>query len=95
MAVMTALSLIIAVTVGVVAGAAGRALVRRRSVPLWLLVAAGVAAAVLATVVARMAGVERPGPTVTEVVLQILLAAAGVALVAATADRERANGRIR
>ncbi|MBG0565448.1 GlsB/YeaQ/YmgE family stress response membrane protein [Actinoplanes aureus] len=91
---MTALSLIIAVTVGVVVGVAGRTLVRRgRTVPLWLPIAAGVAAAVLATVVARMANTARPGPTATEVVLQVLFAAAGVALVAVTADRRR--GRIR
>lgn len=87
---MTALSLIIAVAVGVIAGVAGRILLRRdRTVPLWLPVAAGVAAAVLATVLARMADTERSGPTVTEFVLQLLFAGAGVATVAMTADRER------
>ncbi|WP_328471417.1 hypothetical protein OHA21_07185 [Actinoplanes sp. NBC_00393] len=85
---MTALSLIIAVTVGVVAGVTGRMLLRRgRTVPLWLPIAAGVAAAVLATVLSRMANTDRPGPTLTEILLQVLFAVAGVAVVAVTADQ--------
>ena len=92
---MTAHSLIIAVTAGVVLGVAGRLLVRRRPVPLWLPVAAGVAAAVLATVVARAANSDRPGPTVVEVILQVLFAAAGVTLVLVTADRPAVPAAVR
>ncbi|OJF15239.1 hypothetical protein [Couchioplanes caeruleus] len=91
---MTALSLIIAVTVGLVAGVTGGLQVRRsRPVPLWVPVAAGVAAAILATVIARMADSDRPGPTLVELLLQVIFAAAGVAVVAVTADRPPAGTR--
>lgn len=90
---MTALSLITAVTVGLVLGAGGHLLIRRgRSVPPWLPVAAGIGAAVLAAVLARMANSERPAPTAAEIVLEVLFAAAGVALVARTADPQSAVG---
>ncbi|GIF45145.1 GlsB/YeaQ/YmgE family stress response membrane protein [Actinoplanes xinjiangensis] len=85
---MTGLSLIAAVSVGAVIGAAGRMLAARcRTVPVWLPLAAGVAAALLATVLTRMAATDGPGPTLVEFVLQVLFAAAGVTLVALTADR--------
>lgn len=91
---MTGLSLITAVAVGAVIGLAGRFLAfRGRTVPVWLPVAAGVAAAVMATVIARMANSDRPGPTVLELVLQVLFAAAGVAVVAVTADRPASRAR--
>ena len=86
---MTAHSLITAVTVGLVAGLAGRTLIRRdRFMPLWLPVAAGVSAAVLASVISRMVNTQRPAPNVTEIALQVLFAVTGVALVAMTADRQ-------
>ncbi|WP_433796946.1 hypothetical protein [Actinoplanes sp. CA-252034] len=85
---MTGLSLIAAVTVGAFLGAAGRMVaVRCRTAPWWLPPAAGVAAALLATVAVRMATAGGPGPTLVELVLQVLFAAAGVTLVALTADR--------
>jgi uncharacterized membrane protein YeaQ/YmgE (transglycosylase-associated protein family) len=95
---MTGLSLIAAVTVGAVIGVAGRMLAARcRTVPMWLPLAAGIAAAVLATVATRMASVAGPGPTLVEFVLQVLFAAAGVTVVALTADRPApsAPGKIR
>jgi hypothetical protein len=86
--IMTADSLIIAVTVGIVIGVVGRVVVcRGRAVPWWLPAAAGVAAAVLVTVVAWMADADRSGPTALEVLLQVLSAAAGVAVVAVTTER--------
>ncbi|MBO3744144.1 GlsB/YeaQ/YmgE family stress response membrane protein [Actinoplanes flavus] len=85
---MTARSLFIAVAVGVVTGVVGRLLAgRSRSVPVWLPIAAGVAAAMLATVLAWMSDVVRPGLSDLAVVMQVLFAAAGVAIVVATADR--------
>jgi hypothetical protein len=78
------------VTAGVVVGVAGRFLAcRGRSVPLWLPIAAAVAAAMLATFVARMTGSDRPDPTLFEIVLQVLLTATAVAAVALTADRRQ------
>jgi hypothetical protein len=90
---MTAHSLFLAVAVGVVAGVVGRLLAgRSRSVPVWLPIAAGVAAAVLATVLAWMSDVIRPGLSDLAVVVQVLFAAAGVAIVVATADRPAPSG---
>lgn len=78
---MTAPSLLIAVTLGLLIGLAGRLLPRRaRTIPLWLPAAAGVCAAVLATVILRMA------VTPADVALQVLAATAGVAGVVLTAD---------
>jgi hypothetical protein len=86
--IMTADSLIIAVTVGVVVGLAGRIVVcRGRDLPWWLPAAAGVAAAVMMTVITWMVDADRSGPTAIEVLLQALAAAAGVTIVAVTADR--------
>lgn len=85
---MTAVSLVTAVTIGLVIGLAGRFVTTHgRGAPLWLPLAVGVGAAVFATIVTRMANADRTGLTVVEVLLQVLFAGAGVALVAATADR--------
>jgi hypothetical protein len=85
---MTADSLITAVAIGIVVGVAGRVVVcRGRAIPWWLPAAAGVAAAVLVTVIAWMADSDRSGPTALEVLSQVLSAAAGVAVVAVTSDR--------
>lgn len=95
---MTGLSLISAVTVGAVIGVAGRILATRcRTVPMWLPPAAGVAAAVLATVGIRMTTVGGPGPALVEFVLQVLFATIGVTAVALTAERpgDPAPGKLR
>ncbi|WP_436534651.1 GlsB/YeaQ/YmgE family stress response membrane protein [Actinoplanes sp. HUAS TT8] len=87
---MTASSLLTAVTIGLVIGLAGRLLPRRaRSVPVWLPAAAGVGAAVLATVIVRMTVPTGAGPGAAEVALQVLFATAGVAGVVTTADRPK------
>lgn len=87
---MTASSLISAVTVGVVIGLAGWLLIRRaRVAPPWLPVAGSVGAALLATILARLATTDQTSLTAPVVVLQILFAAAGVAAVAGTADRSK------
>ncbi|WP_127506240.1 GlsB/YeaQ/YmgE family stress response membrane protein [Actinoplanes solisilvae] len=91
---MTLSSLVTALAVGVVLGLAGRSLVPAgRVVPFWVPVAVSVGAAVLATVVARLAGVDTAGVTAVEVVLQVIFASVGVALVAATADRSHSTVR--
>jgi uncharacterized membrane protein YeaQ/YmgE (transglycosylase-associated protein family) len=88
---MTAHSLIIAVMVGVVTGIAGRLLAgRNRTLPVWLSVSAGVAAAVLATVLAWMVDSVRPGLSDLAVVGQVLFAVVAVAAVVITADRPAA-----
>ncbi|WP_127507812.1 GlsB/YeaQ/YmgE family stress response membrane protein [Actinoplanes solisilvae] len=91
---MTLSSLVTALAVGTVLGLGGRWIVPAgRVVPVWVTLAVGIGAAVLATVVARLAGVYNPGVSLVEVVLQVIFAASGVALVAATADRPYNNGR--
>lgn len=90
---MTANSLITAVTVGLFIGVIGRLLTRRaRLLPLWLPVSAAVGAAVLAAIIAERADADRPGPTVFEVILQVVFAVAGVTVVAVTADRREHVG---
>ncbi|SNY55297.1 GlsB/YeaQ/YmgE family stress response membrane protein [Paractinoplanes atraurantiacus] len=85
---MTVSSLVTALLVGAALGAGARWLVpATRGVPFWVPVAVAVGAAVLATVVARFAGVDTSGVSAVEVFLQVVFAAAGVALVAGTADR--------
>ena len=85
---MTAVSLITAVAVGALIGFAGRlATSARRRIPLWLPVAVGVGAALLGTIIARLADSDAAGLTGTEVVLQVVLGALGVAVVVATGDR--------
>ncbi|MFC0003531.1 hypothetical protein [Micromonospora siamensis] len=56
---MTGAALVSALLVGLAMGTVGRLVVpRRRAVPVWLTVAAGVAAALLGTIVARLDGVD-------------------------------------
>jgi hypothetical protein len=91
---MTATSLISAVTVGLVLGVLARWLVAAcRSVPFWLPPAAGVGAAVLATVAARLAGVDGSQVSLIEVILQLGAAGLSLSAVAATGDRQRSAGR--
>ncbi|WP_229073600.1 GlsB/YeaQ/YmgE family stress response membrane protein [Actinoplanes sp. DH11] len=86
---MSAVSLAAAVAVGLVAGLAACAPLRRRGLPVWLPFAAGVGAAVLASIVTRLSNAERTSLTLVEVVLQVLFAAAGLAAVAVTARNDR------
>ena len=93
---MTVVSLVAAVTVGLLAGLAGLASAQvRRSVPVWLPVAIGVGAAMLATLALQMAAPGRTGLTGTELVLQIVFAVAAVALVAVTGGRRSPVTRAR
>lgn len=86
---MTITHLIAAVAVGAVIGIAGRFIMPpRRRVPVWLPVAVGVGAALLGTVVARLADSGSAGFSMAELAMQLTFGALGVALVAATADRQ-------
>ncbi|GAA3347082.1 hypothetical protein GCM10020358_60530 [Amorphoplanes nipponensis] len=89
---MTATSLLSAVLIGLVLGAsAGRFVPACRSVPFWLPVAVGVGAAVLGTVVARLAGVDDSRVSPVELALQVSLAGLSMIVVALTADPRRPN----
>ncbi|GAB2603514.1 hypothetical protein Aab01nite_48200 [Paractinoplanes abujensis] len=85
---MTVTGIITALIVGLIVGALGRLVVPgRQNIPIWLTMLIGVVAALLGTVIARAAGVNTSGFSVLELVIQVVLAAVGVAIVAGTAGR--------
>lgn len=91
---MTISSLVAALTVGAVIGVCARwFLPPGRGIPFWVPLAVAIGAAVLGSVIARLAGVGGSGPGVVEVVLEVTFATTGVALVAATADRRPSDPR--
>ena len=82
---MTATGIISAIVIGLIVGALGRLVVPgRQNVPIWLTIVVGIVAAFLGTALARALGV----PTATsgidwmELLVQVIVAAIGVALVA-------------
>ena len=82
---MTVTGIITALIVGLVIGALGRLVVPgRQSIPIWLTMVIGVVAALLGTVLARALGIatETSGIDWMELIVQVALAAVGVALVA-------------
>jgi uncharacterized membrane protein YeaQ/YmgE (transglycosylase-associated protein family) len=81
---MTITGIITALIIGAIVGALGRLVVPgKQYIPIWLTVGIGIVAALLGTMLARAIGV----PTATagidwrELLVQVLLAAVGVALV--------------
>jgi uncharacterized membrane protein YeaQ/YmgE (transglycosylase-associated protein family) len=88
---MTVTGIITALIVGLIIGALGRLVVPgKQNIPIWLTLVIGVVAALLGTVIARAAGFgDTGGIDWRELLLQILLAAVGVALVAGVGSRRR------
>jgi len=81
---VTVTGIITALIVGLVIGALGRLVVPgRQNIPIWLTMVIGVVAALLGTVVARALGIatETSGIDWMELLIQVVLAAIGVALV--------------
>jgi uncharacterized membrane protein YeaQ/YmgE (transglycosylase-associated protein family) len=82
---VTVTGIITALIVGLVIGALGRLVVPgRQSIPIWLTMVIGVVAALLGTVLARALGIATAtsGIDWMELIVQVALAAVGVALVA-------------
>ena len=82
---MTVTGIITALIVGLVIGALGRLVVPgRQNIPIWLTMVIGVVAALLGTVLARALGIATAtsGIDWLELLIQVALAAVGVALVA-------------
>lgn len=91
---MTVSSLTAAMAVGVLLGLIARwTLPAGRRVPSWVLLAVAVSAAVLGTVIGRLAGVDTSTVSPVEVILQVAFAGTAVALVVATADRRPPDHR--
>jgi uncharacterized membrane protein YeaQ/YmgE (transglycosylase-associated protein family) len=89
---MTVTGIITALIVGLVVGALGRLVVPgRQSIPIWLTMVIGVVAALLGTVLANAIGISTSTPGVDwgELLVQVLLAAVGVALVVGVSGRGR------
>jgi uncharacterized membrane protein YeaQ/YmgE (transglycosylase-associated protein family) len=84
---MTVSGIISAIIVGLVIGALGRLVVPgKQNIPIWLTILIGIVAAIIGTWIAS-AIVDTDGFSIVELILQILLAAAGVALVAGASSR--------
>jgi uncharacterized membrane protein YeaQ/YmgE (transglycosylase-associated protein family) len=82
--VMTVTGIISAIIVGLIIGALGRlVLPGRQAIPIWLTILIGIAAAILGTLIANALDVgSTRGVDWIELLIQIALAAVGVALVA-------------
>jgi uncharacterized membrane protein YeaQ/YmgE (transglycosylase-associated protein family) len=90
---MTATGVITAVIIGAIIGALGRLVVPgRQHIPIWLTLVIGIAAALLGSFVAGELGVrDTAGFDWIEFLIQVVLAAVGVLLVAGTYGRRRLN----
>jgi uncharacterized membrane protein YeaQ/YmgE (transglycosylase-associated protein family) len=87
---VTATGIITALIVGLIVGVLGRLIVPgRQSMPIWLTMLIGVVAALLGTVLANAIGIstDTPGIDWGELVVQVVLAALGVGLVAGMGGR--------
>jgi uncharacterized membrane protein YeaQ/YmgE (transglycosylase-associated protein family) len=81
---VTVTGIISAIIVGLIIGALGRlVLPGRQAIPIWLTIVIGIVAALVGTLLANAMGVgSTSGIDWIELFIQIILAAAGVALVA-------------
>jgi uncharacterized membrane protein YeaQ/YmgE (transglycosylase-associated protein family) len=81
--------IITAIIIGLIIGALGRLVVPgKQNIPIWLTLVIGVVAALLGTLLAGALGVnDTKGIDWIELLLQVALAAVGVAIVAGTAGR--------
>jgi uncharacterized membrane protein YeaQ/YmgE (transglycosylase-associated protein family) len=95
---MTITGVISAILVGIVVGALGRLVVPgKQRIPIWLTIVVGIIAAFIGTAIARALGL----PTATagidwiELLVQVLVAAVGVAIVAGAMGGRRSRFGIR
>ena len=88
---MTVTGIITALIVGLIIGALGRLVVPgKQNIPVWLTMLIGVVAALLGTVIARALGVaDTKGVDWIELLIQVALAAVGVAVVVGVTGRGR------
>jgi len=89
---MTVTGIISAIFIGLVIGALGRLVVPgKQSIPIWLTILVGMGAALLGTFIARALGLptDTPGVDWIELLVQVVVAAIGVAIVAGAYQRRR------
>jgi uncharacterized membrane protein YeaQ/YmgE (transglycosylase-associated protein family) len=89
---MTVTGVLMAIVVGLIVGALGRLLVPgKQNIPIWLTIVVGIVAAFVGTALARAMGI----PTATsgidwmELLVQVIVAALGVALAVGLTGRGR------
>jgi uncharacterized membrane protein YeaQ/YmgE (transglycosylase-associated protein family) len=93
---MTVVGIITALIVGLIVGALGRLVVPgRQNMPIWLHMLIGVGAALLGTVLARAVGIatETAGIDWAELLVQVVVAAIAVAIVAGVGGRRSVTHR--
>ena len=81
---MTVTGIITALIIGLIIGALGRLVVPgKQNIPIWLTIVVGIVAAFIGTFIARALGVaDTRGIDWIELIVQIIVAAIGVSLVA-------------
>ena len=90
---MTVTGIVTAIIIGLIVGALGRLVVPgRQSMPIWLTIVVGIVAAFIGTALAHAIGISTntPGVDWGELLCQVIVAAIGVAIVAAVGSRRRA-----
>ena len=89
---MTITGIFSAIIIGLIVGVLARAILPgRQNIPIWLTIVVGIVAAFLGTALARALGVptETSGVDWMELVVQLIVAVAGVALVSGAYGRRR------
>ena len=91
---MEVTGIITALVIGLVIGALGRLVVPgKQHIPIWLTLAVGIVAALIGTAIAAAIGVAATaGIDWIELIIQVALAAGGVALAAGLLGRRRTTG---
>ena len=87
---MTVTGIITAIVVGIIIGALGRLVVPgKQNIPIWLTIVVGIVAAFIGTFLAQAIGLstDTPGIDWGELVVQVIVAALGVFLVAGLYSR--------
>jgi uncharacterized membrane protein YeaQ/YmgE (transglycosylase-associated protein family) len=86
---MQVTGIITAIIIGLIIGALGRLVVPgKQNIPIWLTIVIGIVAALVGTVIASAIGVANTrGIDWIELILQVVLAAIGVAIVAGARAR--------
>jgi uncharacterized membrane protein YeaQ/YmgE (transglycosylase-associated protein family) len=90
---VTVTGIVTAIIIGLIVGALGRLVVPgRQSMPIWLTIVVGIIAAFIGTALAHAIGISTntPGIDWGELLCQVIVAAVGVAIVAAVGSRRRA-----
>ncbi|MCU1699313.1 MAG: hypothetical protein JWR34_5376 [Mycobacterium sp.] len=91
---MTITGIISAILIGLVLGVLGRLVVPgKQHIPIWLTILVGIGAALLGTALARAMGIATAtqGIDWLELLVQVVVAAIGVAIVAAIFGRRRSG----